>query len=216
MRAWWGRRSIWGKIGLVVLALFVVFIAIGVIGVATESESTAEQTPPATTEEETTTEETTTEEEATTEEATTEEATTEEAPSPQDKLREALGDKVEAEGFAGDLEVKDVTFAGGEAQVIVITPEGGLEGPSCADLDDGARAVFEKVYNEGGWPGRSVLGYQGGLVDSSTGEELPDVHTGIFTMPANKARAIDWTDEDVLLNIDWSLYRDFCHPALKQ
>ena len=54
------------------------------------------------------------------------------------------------------------------------------------------------------------------LVDSSTGKELPDVNTGIFTMPDGQAKQIDWSDEEALLNIDWSIYRDFCHPALKE
>jgi hypothetical protein len=28
-------------------------------------------------------------------------------------------------------------------------------------------------------------------------------------------KQIDWSNEDALLNIDWSNYRDFCHPALQ-
>jgi hypothetical protein len=52
-------------------------------------------------------------------------------------------------------------------------------------------------------------------VDSRTGEDLPDANTGIYTMPAGLAGQIDWSDEDGLLNIDWSNYRDFCHPALE-
>jgi hypothetical protein len=82
-------------------------------------------------------------------------------------------------------------------------------------LDDGAQAVFETIYNDAGWKGGAVVVYQGGLVDTSTGKELPDENTGIFTMPAGKATQIDWSDEDALLNIDWSIYRDFCHPALQ-
>jgi hypothetical protein len=53
-------------------------------------------------------------------------------------------------------------------------------------------------------------------VDSSTGQELPDANTGIYTMPAAKAQQIEWADENVLLNINWSLYRDYCHQALKK
>jgi hypothetical protein len=52
-------------------------------------------------------------------------------------------------------------------------------------------------------------------VDTSTGQELPDVNTGIFTMPAGQSKRIEWSEEDALLNIDWSNYRDFCHPALQ-
>jgi hypothetical protein len=61
-----------------------------------------------------------------------------------------------------------------------------------------------------------VLVYKGGLVSKSTGKELPDVNTGIFTMPTGQAKQIDWSDDDALDNIDWSIYRDFCHPALQQ
>jgi hypothetical protein len=53
-------------------------------------------------------------------------------------------------------------------------------------------------------------------VDRSTGKALPDANTGIFTMPAGPTKQIDWSDEDALTNIDWSIYRDFCHPALNQ
>jgi hypothetical protein len=52
-------------------------------------------------------------------------------------------------------------------------------------------------------------------VDTSTGEELPDANTGIFTMPPGQAKRINWSDEDALLNIDWSIYRDYCHRALQ-
>jgi hypothetical protein len=34
-------------------------------------------------------------------------------------------------------------------------------------------------------------------------------------MPGGQAKEIDWSNEDALLNIDWSLYRDFCHQALE-
>lgn len=94
-------------------------------------------------------------------------------------------------------------------------PREDWDGPKCGDLDDGSQAVFETIYNEGGWKGGAVVVYQGGLVDTSTGQELPDVNTGIHTMPAGKARQIDWSNEDALFNIDWSIYRDYCHPALQ-
>jgi hypothetical protein len=161
-------------------------------------------------------------EDSTSAEGTTEsESTTESQPAPprpatpKERVRGALGDEVEAGGYAGNVQIQDLAFEGREAQVTAKTPEGGFEGPSCADLDEGARAIFETVYNDGGWSGGAAVVYQGGLVDSSTGEELPGANTGIFTMPAGQARRIDWSDEDALLNIDWSIYRDFCHPALQ-
>jgi hypothetical protein len=130
-------------------------------------------------------------------------------------VRDALGDEVQAGGYAGDVKILDVSFADSEAQVTARTPEGGFEGASCGDLDDGAQAIFKTIYDDGAWKGSAVLVYQGGLVDSSTGKDLPDVNTGIFTMPAIKARQIEWSDDDGLFGIDWSLYRDFCHPALQ-
>jgi hypothetical protein len=99
----------------------------------------------------------------------------------------------------------------------VETPEGGFEGASCGDLNDGARAIFQKIFNDAAWSGGAAVIFRGGLVSRATGEELPDVNTGIFTIHADQASQIDWSNEDaVQFNIDWSIYRDFCHPALKQ
>lgn len=136
-------------------------------------------------------------------------------PNPEQQVQDALGDEVQAGGYAGDLEIQNVDFDGTEAQVFVKTPEGGLEGASCADMDEGARAVFEAIYNDGGWKGGAAVVYKGGLVDTATGKELPDANAGIFTMHAGQAKKIDWSDEDALANIDWSFYRDFCHPAFQ-
>jgi hypothetical protein len=136
--------------------------------------------------------------------------------TPKDRVRDAIGDEVSASGYAGDLEIRNVAFEGSEAQVTVTTPEGGFQGVSCGDLDDGAQTIFQKIYDEAGWKRGAAIVYQGGLVDSSTGKDLPNANTGIFTMLTGQARQIDWSDDDALANIDWSIYRDFCHPALKQ
>ncbi|HXV58067.1 MAG TPA: hypothetical protein VD704_09375 [Gaiellaceae bacterium] len=138
------------------------------------------------------------------------------AGTPRERVQEALGDEVEASGYAGTLEVKNVAFENREAQVTLTTPEGGFEGANCGDMDDGAAAVFETIYNDGGWPRGALVVFQGGLVDTQTGEELPDENAAIYTMPPAQAQQIDWTNEDALLNIDWSNYRDFCHPAFDQ
>ena len=135
--------------------------------------------------------------------------------TPKERVREAVGDEVHAGGYAGDLEIHDVSFDGTDAHVTAKTPEGGFDGPKCGDLDDGAQAVFEAIYNDAGWKGGAALAYEGGLVESSTGKELPKAKTGIFTMPAGQANQIDWSNETALSNIDWSIYRDFCHPALQ-
>ena len=113
------------------------------------------------------------------------------------------------------MQIKDVSFEGAEAQVTAKTPEGGLQGASCGDLNEGAQAIFKKIYKDGGWNGGATIAYQGGLVSTATGQDLPNVNTGIFTMPALRARQIHWANDDELLNIDWSIYRDFCHPALQ-
>jgi hypothetical protein len=125
------------------------------------------------------------------------------------------GGRTQEGGIAAALDIQDVSFDGAEAQVTATTPEGGFQGASCGDLNDGAQAIFQTVFQDGGWNGGAAVIFKGGLVSTSTGEELPDVNTGIFTMPAAQAQQINWSSDDALLNIDWSLYRDFCHPALQ-
>jgi hypothetical protein len=210
VRPWWSRRSRWGKVGIIAAAVLVALILIGALlpaeGANDESASPAPPPPP------------------------TQPAEPPPMPppppaepppppppaTPRERVREAIGDEVAAGGYAGDLEIRDVTFEGREVQVIATTPEGGLQGASCGDLNDGAQAVFTEIYRDAGWPGGAALLYQGGLVSTQTGEELPDANTGIFTMPAPLARQIDWSNDDALnFNIDWSNFRDFCHPALQ-
>jgi hypothetical protein len=135
--------------------------------------------------------------------------------TPPDRVRDELGDKVSAGGYAGDVKIQNVAFSKTEAQVTATTPEGGFSGPSCGDLNDGAQAIFKKIYHDAGWKKGAVLVYKGGLVSKATGKALPNVNTGIFTMPAGQAKQINWSDDDALSNIDWSIYRDFCHPALQ-
>ncbi len=201
MRGFWRHRSRRGKALLIVGAVFVLLIVVGVLVPAEEND---EATPATTTAEEQPT---------TTAPAASAPAAT--APTPKARVEEAVGDEVDAGGYAGTLEVQDVSFDGTEAQVTVTTPEGGFDGAKCGDLDDGAQAVFETIYDDAGWKGGAVTVFKGGLVDTSTGQALPDVNTGIYTMPAAQARQIDWSNEDTLLNINWSLYRDYCHQALK-
>lgn len=148
-------------------------------------------------------------------EPTTQE-TTVTASTPKDRVRKAIGSEVDASGYAGTLQIQDVAFEGREAQVTVTTPGGGFQGASCDDLNDGAKAVWAKVYNDAGWNGGALVVFKGGLVSTVTGEDLPDVNTGIFTIHADQAARISWANDDSLYNIDWSYYRDFCHPALKQ
>lgn len=205
VKRYWRRRSKRGKIltvGLAVAGLVIMGAALAPGG--NDTASTSITTTTTTTTERTTTEGTTTAEPTPT------------ASTPKGRVREAVGSEVDASGWAGTLEVQDVSFDGREAQVTVATPEGGFEGASCDDLNEGAKAVWAKVYNDAAWNGGALVVFKGGLVSTVTGEELPDVNTGIYTIHADQAAQIDWSNEDALLNIDWSYYRDFCHPAMKQ
>jgi hypothetical protein len=135
--------------------------------------------------------------------------------TPKDRVRDEVGDEVSAGGYAGDVKINQLSFSDSEVRVTAQTPEGGFSGPSCGDLDKGAQAIFKEIYDDTGWKKGAHINYEGGLVDSATGKDLPHADTGSFTMPAGQAREIDWSDDDVLLNIDWSIYREFCHPALQ-
>lgn len=194
--AWWRRLGRPGKIAIITLAVVVgLVILVAVIPTSENDGEEASPPPPS---------------------ATQAPPPPPPAATPQSRVRDAIGDSVDAGGYAGELEVRGVAFGRREVEVIVTTPEGGFEGASCGDLDDGAKAVFQKIYDDAGWNGSAVLIYQGGLVSTQTGEELPDANIGIFTMPAKLANQIDWSNDDAIdFNIDWSNYRDFCHPALE-
>jgi hypothetical protein len=134
---------------------------------------------------------------------------------PKQRVKDALNEEIDAGGYAGELDVKDFFVGTREVNVTVETPEGGFQGASCNDLNDGARAVFRRIYGDADWKHDSVVVFEGSLVSKETGKDLPDAKTGIFTLRGGQARRIDWSDEEAISNIDWSLYRDFCHPALK-
>jgi hypothetical protein len=137
--------------------------------------------------------------------------------TPRQRLKDALQGEIDAGGYVGKLDIKKVEISSREAAVTVETPEGGFEGASCDDLNDGAGAVFQRIYGEADWKRDAVVVFEGRLVNKETGRDLPNANTGIFTVHGRDARRIDWSDEDaVQFNIDWSVYRDFCHPALKQ
>jgi hypothetical protein len=136
-------------------------------------------------------------------------------PNPQDEVRQALED---AEGPVEDPEVTDVEFGKKEVEVTAKTPEGGLEGASDEDFDRLTGAIFAAIYGDAGWNKTGAVAvYKGGLVDSKTGQELPDANAGIYTISRADASKIDWSDQDAIeFGIDWSLYRDFVHPAFKE
>lgn len=213
--AWWKERSRIGKIlwatGGAVVTLIVLITVIGTLAGTDTTDAEVDAAPAAESSK------------PPPKPTTTTEATAPPAPppappppaTPKERVRAALGAEVQAGGYAGDLPMNDVFFEGAEVQVTTETPAGGFDGAKCGDLEDGAQAVFETIYNDGGWNGGAALVYKGGLVSTTTGEELPDVNTGIFTMPAAQAKRINWANEDALFNIDWTNYRDYCHPALE-
>ena len=155
-------------------------------------------------------------------ESDTEEASSEPTPKPpssKQRVKDALSD-VDAGGYVGKVKVQKVVRGGsvgsGGLDIYVTTPEGGLSGASWDDLDKESGAIFQAVYGEAHY--RNVVGiiYRGGLVNSETGKELPDVNTGIYRMTGSQAKDIDWSDDDaVKYNIKWDNYREFAHPALK-
>lgn len=144
---------------------------------------------------------------------------TESKPTPQKRVRDALAEVGGSKTLAlSDPEVKDISFdpLGKHLAVVAKTPEGGFDGASCEDLDHQAGAIFAELYDDAGWRGNAVVSFQGGLVDKATGRDLPQAKTGFAQMGAGQAKQIDWSNDDALVNIDWSTYRAFCHPALKQ
>jgi hypothetical protein len=144
-------------------------------------------------------------------------STSKSSSTPRQRVREALGDKVAAGGSVGDVKINRVSFSfsGNDVRVLATTPKGGSHGVKCSDLNTGAKAIFQKIYKNTGWKGGSHIGYQGGLVDSATGRPRPHARTGAFNMLPDQAKQIDWSNNTALSNVDWSTYRDFCHPALQ-
>lgn len=136
-------------------------------------------------------------------------------PSADQRVREALGDNVSSDMAVGDSEVRSVKVNGQLVDVTLSTPEGGFEGPSTDDTDGLASAALARVYGEGDWRGATYVEFRGGLVDSATGRPLPNAPTVSYRIERNAARQIDWSDEEALYNIDWSIYRGLCHPAIK-
>lgn len=144
-------------------------------------------------------------------------------PAPAEPKKLSSKERVEAalEDIDGPVEtpvINDVEFGSDALTITAATPEGGLQGASTGDLNDQAAAIFQAVYGDAKYKKTdTVIVFQGGLVDTRTGKDADDVNTGIYTMPRSDAREIDWSDQDTLdVVIDWTLFRDFVHPALKK
>lgn len=195
----WYKKKVWWIVGAVVLILIIVGAVAG--GGSNTSEPTAAKTPS---------------------EPTPTKATTSESPSPkptppaspEEKVRQALGSSVSSDFAIGDSKVRSANRLGTDMFIVLATPQGGFEGPSTSDADALASAAFAKTYSTG-WRGPAVVQFRGGLVDSSTGKDLPNAVAFTYRMQPGKARQIDWSDQDALHSINWSLYRTFCHPAFK-
>jgi hypothetical protein len=136
-------------------------------------------------------------------------------PSAEQRVREALGDNVSSDVAVGDSEVRSVDVNGQLVVVTLSTPKGGFEGPSTDDTDGLASAALAKVYEDADWHGAALVEFRGGLVDSATGRKLPNAPTASYRIERGRAKQIDWSDEEVLFVVDWSIYRGLCHPALK-
>lgn len=136
-------------------------------------------------------------------------------PSATQGILDALSDSVSSDLAVGDSEVRSAEAVGQTAIITLSTPEGGFEGPSTDDTDALASAALAEVYDDGGWQGSTRVAFRGGLVDSATGREMPNAPTASYSIDRKAARQIDWSDAEALNAIDWSIYREFCHPALR-
>ncbi len=137
------------------------------------------------------------------------------APGPtEDDLRDALddADPTNYGAVADSLDIKDIELFPAVANITVETPEGGLEGASVADLDGSAAAALEAIYGDADWQRGATVKFIGGLVNSRTGQDLPNAETGLYRVTAKEAQQIDWDNASA---VDWSFYRLFAHPALK-
>jgi hypothetical protein len=211
--SWWKQALGW--VGASIALPFV----IGIIGSIVDSGETDQSSDS----EETTEAPTTTQTEATTTETEQEPTEPKPAPAParvsepeptQEDLQNALDDvdPTEFGAVSTGLEVKRIERLPLIVHVTLATPEGGFEGPSVADIDGSAAGAFKAIYEDAGWRRDATVTFTGGLVNTRTGQDLPNAETGIYRLTAKEARRIDW---DNAIAVDWSLYRVFASPALK-
>lgn len=135
-------------------------------------------------------------------------------PSPREELRAALRN---VNAIGEDPKIKEVNFLEGNTlNVIAETPLGGFQGPSTTDLNYMSRAIFETIYGPSA-PAHefaTVIEFTGGLVDQRTGQES-DAVTARYMIEQTEAQEIAWADKTTLDFINWSFYRTFTHPAIK-
>ncbi|WP_028060973.1 hypothetical protein [Candidatus Solirubrobacter pratensis] len=115
----------------------------------------------------------------------------------------AVADKLSVRGIARHRAIINVA---------VNTPDGGFQGASRQDLAGSAGAAFKALHGAG-WHKAITVTFKGGLVDTTTGKNLPNAETGVFRLDRKDARRIDWQHAD---QVDWTVYAVFLHPALKR
>ena len=80
------------------------------------------------------------------------------------------------------------------------------------DLDGSAAAAFEAIYTM-----RTGERCHGDVHRRTRrlpyGRDLPNAKPGLYRLTAREARQINW--DNAASDIDWSFYRLFAHPALK-
>jgi zinc ribbon protein len=199
--SWWSRQSKINKTGLMVGAVFVLLVIIAAVTGNSNKTNAADSNP-------------TTSAATATPAARTTVSTPPTALTPRQRVRQSVGESVEAGGYAGTLKIKQLSFYRTTVDIVTETPQGGFNGPSCGDLDAGAGAIFQKIFDGTGWKGAAWIDYRGGLVSKATGKPVNAV-TGSFGINPAQAKHIDWSNSDELSNVDWSIYRHFCHPALR-
>lgn len=133
---------------------------------------------------------------------------------PVQRVRAALGDSVSSDLAVGDSTVKGVARSGNLLTVTLATPSGGFQGPSTNDADHLAAVAYAKTYLTG-WKGGAVVRFVGGLADARTGQDKPNAIAFSYYMGAKIAQRIDWSNQDALDTIRWSIYREVCVPAFK-
>jgi len=136
-------------------------------------------------------------------------------PSAEQRAREALGDDVSSDVAVGDSAVRSVKVNDQLLSITLTTPEGGFEGPSTNDTDGLTSSALAKIYEDADWHGAAYVEFRGGLVNSATGRSVPNAQTVIYRVERSVAKRIDWSNDEALFNIDWGIYRGFCHPAVK-
>jgi hypothetical protein len=131
-----------------------------------------------------------------------------------DRYRTSLeaADPTEFGAVANKLSVRGIERFPAVINVSLDTPEGGFEGASDQDLAGEAGAAFKAIHHTG-WTRAITVTFKGGMVDSTTGKDLPDAKTGLFRLHSSDARRIDWQNAD---QVDWTNYALFLHPALKR